>query len=62
MDTYLVIENGVVVNAVIWDGNEESWAPLTGQAAIRYIPGSEAWIGWLHVDGELSPPIIADQA
>jgi len=27
MKNYLVIENGIVVNAVVWDGNTETWTP-----------------------------------
>ena len=46
---FAVIEAGIVVNVVIWDGETE-W-PHEGEAVL--IPeSSSAGIGWDYIDGE----------
>lgn len=52
--TYAVIENGTVVNVVLWDGESE-WSPDNGVA----IPAADGvGIGWLYADGEFSAPPV----
>jgi len=51
METYLLIENGVVINAIVWDGNTEEWEPPNGITAAPLPQGSSAWIGWSY-DGQ----------
>lgn len=46
MNTYLIIKNGIVVNAIVWDGNAETWQPPAGQTSVLLPAGSEAWLGW----------------
>ena len=48
-NVFAVIEAGIVVNVVIWDGETE-W-PHEGEAVL--IPkNSSAGIGWDYIDGE----------
>jgi hypothetical protein len=30
IQNYLIIENNVVVNTILWDGNEQTWQPQQG--------------------------------
>lgn len=46
--TYLLVLNGVVANAIVWDGNTETWAPPEGQTAVLLPTGSNAGIGWAY--------------
>lgn len=45
METYLLIENGAIVNTVVWDGGPE-WMLPTGVTAVALPTGSNAGIGW----------------
>lgn len=52
-ETYLVLdEDGVVVNAVVWDGNKSKWSPGQGRETLRRADLPEAarekgvGIGW----------------
>lgn len=49
METYLYIENGLVTNAINWDGVTEYPIPDN----VLLIPAKDtcAWIGWTY-DGE----------
>ncbi|HCN7669397.1 TPA: tail fiber assembly protein [Escherichia coli] len=54
--TYAVIENGTVVNVILWDGESE-WSPENGVA----IPAADgAGIGWLYADGVFTAPDIPE--
>lgn len=53
---YALIENGVVVNAILWDGNVETWSPPEGQQAIQIPDGSYAAIGWSWDGTNFEPP------
>ena len=52
---YAVIENGVVVNMVVWDGHT-AWVPLPGREAIQLQDGSTVSIGWTWDGTNFSPP------
>ena len=41
---YAVIENGIVINVIVWDGVDPFQLP-EGQT-LQPIGDSEAWIGW----------------
>lgn len=56
MNTYLLIENGVVVNAIVWDGDSQTWEPPQGVTAVAIPDGSSAWIGWSYDGGVFSEP------
>ncbi|WP_270220975.1 hypothetical protein [Kosakonia cowanii] len=53
MTAYAVVENGVVINTVVWDG-ETKWQPETGEAVLA---PEVINIGWLY-DGKTftAPP------
>ena len=44
MEDYAVIEKGVVVNVIVWDGVAE--LHLTEGQTLQPIGDSGAWIGW----------------
>lgn len=54
---YALIENGVVVNTIVWDGNTADWTPPAGQIAVLVRPedGSVS-IGWLYDGSHFSDP------
>lgn len=56
-NVYAVVENGVVINIVIWDGKSE-WKPVTGQAVL--CP-SQVGIGWLYDGSHFSQPPVPEQ-
>jgi hypothetical protein len=45
---YAVIEDGIVVNVIIWDGATE-WSPPEGQ---QVVPSNEAGVGYRY-DGAM---------
>lgn len=49
--------NGLVVNAISWDG-ESPYFPEEGITLYPFDPNINHWIGWtLNVDGSWSAPI-----
>jgi hypothetical protein len=54
---YAIVESGVVVNIVIWDGVAE-WSPNTVQIAVQIKDGDEVGIGYSFIDGEFVAPVI----
>ena len=53
---YLVIENNVVTNSVMWDGNPETWAPPEGMTAVpQATTPSIIWT----IDRSVEPPDYA---
>lgn len=55
-DSYAVIENGTVVNVVLWDGEAE-WNPDAGEAV--KTDGTVS-IGWSYKDGVFSAPPVPE--
>lgn len=57
-NVYAVIENGQVVNVIVWDGDTDNWQPPEGQIAVDISEGSTAGIGYTY-DGEVftAPPV-----
>ncbi|MCA8389264.1 hypothetical protein LGN11_26545 [Burkholderia multivorans] len=45
MDSYAVVENGLVVNIVEWDG-VATWAPPDGTSAVKIPNGETVGIGF----------------
>jgi len=58
MPNYAIIEDGIVVNIVVWDGGT-TWSPPDGQTAIAIEDGVEVGIGYSVVDGKFVAPIVA---
>ncbi|ANN70925.1 hypothetical protein [Bordetella bronchialis] len=60
---YALVENGTVVNTVVWNGDTSIWSPPPGQDAILIKPEDGAVsIGWGYVDGKFVDPSGAQQA
>ncbi len=57
MANYVIVENGVVVNIVIWDGEAE-WSPNSGQTAAEIKDGVEVDIGYSFIDGKFVAPVV----
>lgn len=55
-DNYAIIENGTVVNVVLWDGEAE-WSPDAGEAV--KTDGTVS-IGWSYKDGVFSAPPVPE--
>lgn len=54
---YAVVENGVVVNIVLWDGNTETWQPPTGTTAVEITDATgPAYIGGTYANGVFAMP------
>lgn len=34
VQSYLIIDNNIVTNICLWDGNEQNWAPPTGSIVL----------------------------
>jgi hypothetical protein len=49
---YLYIENGLVTNVIVWDG--ESLLSLPDGVSLVPADGTGAWIGWRYEDGKNS--------
>lgn len=56
MATYAIVEKGLVVNTIMWDGNTKNWAPEEGQEAVLIGPDVIAGIGFSYADGVFTPP------
>lgn len=57
MANYAVIENGMVVNVIVWDG--VAGLGDGDQMIIETVDG--CGIGWTYAGGEFIPPPVADQ-
>ena len=55
MKEWAVVENGIVVNVVLWDGISE-WHAGEDQEVIEVVGDSQAGIGWIYSGGVFVPP------
>ncbi len=54
---YAIIEGGIVVNIVVWDGNTSEWQPPEGSTAIEVTDDTGvAYLGGSYVDGKFNQP------
>lgn len=53
---YAMVEGGIVVNVIIWDGNPESWSPPSGQQPVQIPSDSSTAIGWTYDGTNFEPP------
>jgi hypothetical protein len=58
---YAIIENGVVSNVVIWDGNTEAWQPPSGCTVAVVQEGQAVSIGWTYDGTSFSTPVTPQQ-
>jgi hypothetical protein len=58
MMNYAIVENGLVVNVVVWDGDASIWAPAAGQMAVQLADDAYAGPGFTY-DGTTftAPPV-----
>jgi hypothetical protein len=56
MANYALVENGVVQNTIVWDGNTETWQPPSDMIAVPIPEGAVVDIGGKYSDGEFLPP------
>ncbi|WP_321894540.1 hypothetical protein [Paraburkholderia heleia] len=53
---YAIVENGVVVNVVVWDGSTASWQPPDGATAVAVsVQTGPAYIGGTYANGVFAP-------
>lgn len=57
MPNYAIIENGTVVNIVIWDGVSE-WTPGERQTALKIKDSDTVAIGYTVANGEFIAPVV----
>lgn len=55
MNTYAIIENGIVVNLVVWDGVSK-WSPPAGSTAILIPADTSVSIGYTYNGTTFSAP------
>ena len=56
MNRYAMVENGVVTNVIIWDGNAEAWQPPAGSAVNLLTDDSPVGPGWTFDGANYSAP------
>ncbi len=58
---YLIVENNVVTNDVVWDGNTETWTPPTD--SIQLIQTTTPAMIWepVIVDGKITDYALSEQ-
>ncbi|PRX32252.1 hypothetical protein B0G75_104273 [Paraburkholderia sp. BL18I3N2] len=52
---YALVENGVVVNVIVWDGHSD-WQPPNGQTVVQIPDGVYAGIGSTYSNGTFGEP------
>jgi len=56
MSTYALIEDGIVLNVILWDG-KDGWVPPEGTSAVELTADSPVGIGWTHENDTFSAPV-----
>lgn len=54
MMKYAVVQEGIVENLVVWDGNTETWLPPEGATAVLVPDGTMVSIGYAYDGTEFS--------
>jgi hypothetical protein len=54
MNTYAIVSNGVVVNIIVWDGDNSNWQPPSGSQAIPVPADIQMGMGSTYSDGVFS--------
>lgn len=58
MARYAIVENNLVINVMLWDGDTESWAPPESQTAALIPEGLRVTNGTPYVNGEFILEVI----
>lgn len=53
---YAIVENGLVVNVIVWGGDTDEWRPSEGQAAVQIPDGAYVGIGSTYSNGVFGAP------
>lgn len=54
---YALVENGIVINVVMWDGNTEAWQPPQGVDTVEVTEQTgPAYIGFPYAGGRFEAP------
>lgn len=56
-NVYAVVDSGVVINIVLWDGKAK-WEPETGTAVLT---DGSVGVGWLYNNGGFIQPEITEE-
>jgi len=56
MNTYAIVESGVVNNVVLWDGDTATWQPPAGAQAVLLSSPAQAMIGYIYTGTNFSAP------
>ena len=59
IDRYAIIENGIVANVVVWDGNTETWQPPTGSTANLLPDDSPVSVGFTFDGTNYAAPVTS---
>lgn len=54
IENYAVIDNGIVINVIVWDGVTPLKMP-SGKTLVR-LGDSGAWIDWRYTNGKFVSP------
>lgn len=57
MSVYAIVEDELVTNVIVWDGDESIWSPPEGATAIAIPEGNSVEIGDAYADGNFSSPL-----
>ena len=55
-NTYALIENGLVTNVVVWNGDTANWQPPDGVEVVEIEEGATVGIGYSYADGVFAAP------
>jgi hypothetical protein len=61
ISTYAIVENGVVTNTVLWDGNTENWQPPPESTANLLPEGSPVCQGYMFDGNNYTAPQVASE-
>jgi hypothetical protein len=61
IQNYLIVENNIVTNDVVWDGNTETWQPPTD--SIQLIQNTTSAMIWepVVVDNKITDYVLVEQ-
>ena len=53
---HAIVENGLVSNIIVWDGDTAIWSPPEGQSAVALSDDSPVVIGWSYSGTDFAAP------
>lgn len=61
-NTYAIIQSGVVVNVVVWDGDAKTWSPPEGATSVIIPAGIALCVGWLYDGTSFQSPATTQES